>query len=174
MLNSNSEQLNRLARSLTGSHSSADDLFQDTMVLALRFKNNFDPETNMRAWLSRIMKNRYIINMRRKNLEAKVYKAEGGFALRQWSMGEMGLRTGRADGDVYREKGFCDTVDAAIRRLKEDYRKVVILCDVNELSYAEAASTLDCPVGTIMSRLHRGRKQLKETLVSRERVEQAA
>ncbi|MBN2343340.1 MAG: sigma-70 family RNA polymerase sigma factor [Deltaproteobacteria bacterium] len=164
----------KLAVSLTHDASRAEDLLQDTMLLALKFRANYQDGTNIRAWLSRIMKNRYISIVRRLRLEEKTMEEEGRYALRNWSLGEMGLRTTHRDGNVYTDEGFGDTVAAAISELKPEYRQVVILCDVDGMSYAEAAGELTCPVGTIMSRLHRGRRALRTRLVSRRQLEAAA
>lgn len=166
--------LMKLAMALTHDIFKAEDLVQDTMVLALKFKDSYQDGTNIRAWLSRILKNRYISIVRRLRLEEKTMDEEGSFTLRTWSIGEMGLRTTHRDGNVYTDEGFGDTVTAAMDDLKPEYRQVVILCDVDGLSYAEAAGTLTCPVGTIMSRLHRGRRALRDRLGSRASLEQAA
>lgn len=164
----------KLAVSLTRDISRAEDLLQDTMLLALKFRDSYQSGTNIRAWLSRIMKNRYISIVRRIRLEEKTMEEEGSFTLRTWSIGEMGLRTTHADGNVHTDTEFGDTVSAAMNELRPEYRQVVMLCDVDGLSYAEAAGTLTCPVGTVMSRLHRGRQALRTRLVSRTQLEQAA
>ncbi|MBN2526307.1 MAG: RNA polymerase sigma factor [Deltaproteobacteria bacterium] len=173
-LETQSHNLMKLAVALTHDFTRAEDLVQDTMLLALKFRDSYQDGTNMRAWLSRILKNRYISIVRRLRLEEKTMEEEGSFALRTWSIGEMGLRTTHRDGNVYTDDGFGDTVTAAIGELKPEYRQVVLLCDVDGLSYTEAAGTLTCPVGTIMSRLHRGRRALRSRLGSRTELEQAA
>lgn len=173
-LEAQTRNLLKLAYSLTRDPSRAEDLLQDTMLLALKFKDNYQSGTNIRAWLARIMKNRYISIVRRIRLEEKTMEEEGSFSLRNWSLGEMGLRTTNRDGNVYADKGFGDTVTAAMDELKLEYRQVVMLCDIDGLSYAEAAGRLTCPVGTIMSRLHRGRQALRNRLGSRQQLEQAA
>jgi RNA polymerase sigma-70 factor, ECF subfamily len=166
--------LRRLARWLTGDPHRADDLLQDTMVLALRFADNFAEGTNMQAWLTRVMRNRHISNMRRRTLEQQILETEGAHALAYWSLGAMGRRSSQGDGGVAPESGFCDTVVGAMEALRPEFREVVWMCDVEGLSYADAASAISCPVGTIMSRLHRGRRDLRRRLVSRSSVEAAA
>jgi RNA polymerase sigma-70 factor (ECF subfamily) len=166
--------LRRTARWLTGDWHKAEDLLQDTMVLALRFSDNFVEGTNLLAWLTRVMRNRHISNLRRRSLEQQILEAEGGHALAAWSIGAMGRRTMHGDGDVSPEDGFCDTVVHAMDALRPEFREVVWLCDVEGMSYADAASAIACPVGTIMSRLHRGRRALRQKLVSRRTVEAAA
>ena len=166
--------LRRLSRWLTGDPQRADDLLQDTMVLALRFSDNFVEGTNMQAWLFRVMRNRHISTMRRHALEQQIMETEGSHALAYWSLGAMGRRAAHVDGGVATDDGFCDTVVNAMDALRPEFREVVWMCDVEGMSYADAASAISCPVGTIMSRLHRGRRDLRRRLVSRRSVEEAA
>lgn len=166
--------LRRMAGWLTRDEHRAEDLLQDTLVLALRFRGNFEEGTNMRAWLSRVMRNRHISMMRRKKLERRIMETEGRYSLTYWSVGAMGRRSTSDDGNVHADDGFCDQVVAAMDELRPEFREVVMLCDVEEMSYADAASRMSCPVGTIMSRLHRGRRALRTKLGSRRHVEQAA
>lgn len=166
--------LRRLARWLTGDPHRADDLLQDTMVLALRFGDSFAEGTNMRAWLTRVMRNRHISGVRRRALEQQIMESEGTHAVAYWSVGAMGRRAAGGDGGVAPEDGFCDTVVSAMDALRPEFREVVWLCDVEGMSYADAASAVSCPVGTIMSRLHRGRRDLRRRLGSRRSVEAAA
>jgi len=173
-LENQNRHLMKLAVSLTHDISRAEDLLQDTLLLALKFRNSYQEGTNIRAWLSRIMKNRYISIVRRLRLEEKTMEEEAGYSLRTWSIGEMGLRSTHRDGNVYPDNGFGDAVSAAMKELKPEYRQVVMLCDVDGMSYAEAAGTLTCPVGTVMSRLHRGRQALRSRLVSRTHLDEAA
>jgi len=166
--------MGRLAQWFARDSDQAQDLVQDTMVLALRFRDSFQPGTNMRAWLTRVMRNRHISVLRRRKLERRIIDAEGNHFLRDWSVGSMGLRSTGHDGAVDRDQGLCDTVARAIEDLRPEFREAVWLCDVEGLSYAEASRRASCPVGTIMSRLHRGRRTLRSTLVSRDNIDQAA
>lgn len=175
--NALSQQLPTLRRTaiwITGDEHRAEDLVQDTVVLALRFKQNFQEGTNMRAWLIRVMRNRHISAMRRKTLERKVMETEGRHTLAEWSVGEAGRRSTEMSGNVYCDDGFCDTVADALGELRPEFRDVVMLCDVEGLSYADAADRVSCPVGTVMSRLHRGRRALRSRLGSRRLVDAAA
>lgn len=166
--------LERMARWYTGSPSDAEDLLQDTIVLALRFAESYREGTNVKAWLLRVMRNRHISMSRRRQLERRVYDAEGRYSLTNWSVGECGRRAMERGGNVDKNDGLSDPVLSAIRELRPEFRQAVWLCDVQGLSYAEAAQSVSCPVGTIMSRLHRGRRHLKRQLVSREALEAAA
>jgi RNA polymerase sigma-70 factor (ECF subfamily) len=166
--------MHRLARWFAKDGDQAEDLVQDTFVLALRFRDSFQPGTNLRAWLTRVMRNRHISVLRRRKLERRILDAEGHHFLRDWSIGAMGRRSTGYGGDVERDGGLCDTVTRAIDGLRPEFRQAVELCDLEGMSYAEAARRARCPVGTIMSRLHRGRRALRSALVSRERIDQAA
>ena len=166
--------MRRMARWLTGDPHRADDLLQDTLVLALRFRENFREGTNMRAWLIRVMRNRHISMLRRHKLERRILEAEGRHALTDWSIGAAGRRSMQRDGDVYNDHGFSDPIVHAIDDLRPEFREAVWLCDVEGMSYADAANQISCPVGTVMSRLHRGRRALRRTLGSREQIEAAA
>lgn len=166
--------LRRMARWFAGDATAADDLLQDTLVLALRFQDNFRQGTNLRAWLVRVMRNRHISILRRAKLERKILEAEGKHFVTNWSIGAAGRRTMRRGGDVERDTGLSDPVMSAMDNLRPEFREAVWLCDVEGLSYADAARQIECPVGTIMSRLHRGRRALRQRLGSRQLVEAAA
>jgi RNA polymerase sigma-70 factor (ECF subfamily) len=166
--------MRRMARWFAGDPHRGDDLLQDTLVLALRFQGNFRDGTNLRAWLVRVMRNRHISLMRRRQLERRILETEGRHALTDWSVGAAGRRTMRRDGDVCRDDGLSDPVVNAMDELRPEFREAVWLCDVEGLSYADAAQQAACPVGTIMSRLHRGRRALRRRLGSRQQVEEAA
>lgn len=166
--------LRRMARWFTGDHHRAEDLLQDTLVLALRFRGNFKEGTNLKAWLLRVMRNRHISLMRRKQLERRIMETEGRHALVNWSIGAAGRRSMQHDGDVYQDRGLSDTVVGAMDELRPEFREAVWLCDVEGMSYADAANQISCPVGTVMSRLHRGRRALRRRLGSRQQVEAAA
>jgi len=173
-LSSHLPALKRTAAWIAGDEHRAEDLLQDTLVLALRFKDNYRDGTNLRAWLTRVMRNRHISNMRRKTLERRIMETEGHHALTHWSVGASGRRSTEMDGDVYVDDGFSDTVLSAMHELRPEFMEVVMLCDVEGLSYADAAARVDCPVGTVMSRLHRGRRALRKRLSSRSHIEAAA
>ena len=106
--------LRRMARWFAGDTHRAEDLLQDTLVLALRFRDNFEHGTNIRAWLMRVMRNRHISLMRRNQLERKIMETEGRHALIHWSIGASGRRSMQSDGDVYQDRGLSDTVVGAM------------------------------------------------------------
>lgn len=165
--------LEKMAIWYTGDPADAEDLVQDTIVLALRFKESYRTGSNMRAWLLKVMRNRHISITRRNRLERRVQDSEASHALTDWSLSEIGRRNMSYGGGVDRDQGFSDPVSHAMETLSPEFREVVSLCDIEDYTYAEAAERIECPVGTVMSRLHRGRRALREKLVSRQALDAA-
>lgn len=142
-------ELSRSALRLTRGAALADDLVQETLTRAWQARASFRPGTNARAWTHRILFNTYINHYRKKKRES--------LALEE--LRNLSPRGTRAPHD-----GFGDEVSAALAALHPDFREAVELVDLGELSYQDAADRLKCPVGTVMSRLHRGRKRLRGAL----------
>jgi RNA polymerase sigma-70 factor (ECF subfamily) len=142
-------ELSRTAARLTRGASLADDLVQETLTRAWQARASFQPGTNARAWTHRILFNTYINHYRKKKRERQVLEE-----LRD--MGRTGTRPAH--------DGLGDEVLAALETLQPEFREAVELVDLGELSYQDAAERLACPVGTVMSRLHRGRKRLRIVL----------
>jgi RNA polymerase sigma-70 factor (ECF subfamily) len=140
------------ARKLTGSVDEADDLVQDAVMRAWTFWDRFEPGSNARAWLHRILVNTFINAYRKRRRERDLFRAASEETRRE----QLTLAQLRQD----RRDGLSDEVGAALRSLPSEFRTVVELVDLQDLSYREVASELGCPIGTVMSRLHRGRKQL--------------
>lgn len=156
------DALYNFALRMTGDPDDADDLLQDTYLKAYRFFDKFEKGTNCKAWLFRIMKNSYI-NLYRKNSKEpdKVdYEEIQNFY--------NTIRADSSDPNDLQEQLFGnlldDDVTKAIESLPEDFRTVVILCDIEGFTYEEIAQFVECPIGTVRSRLHRGRKMLREKL----------
>ena len=143
----------------TGNPDDARDLLQETFLKAYRFWDKYEKGTNIRAWLFRIMKNSYINRYRKETREpGKVdYDDVENFY--------DSIRAESTDTNDLQEKLFGnilgDEVTQALQSLPEDFRTVVILADIEGLSYEEIAEFLNCPIGTVRSRLHRGRKMLQ-------------
>jgi RNA polymerase sigma-70 factor (ECF subfamily) len=151
------EELYGAAVRLTRSRAEADDLLQETMLRAWSFRDRFEPGTNGRAWMHRILMNTFINGYRRKKREREVLaEVQGGGPAQPWPT--------EAVDELQSEDGVSDEVQAALDDLPEEFRSVVLLIDRDELSYREVASALGCPIGTVMSRLHRGRRVLKHRL----------
>ncbi|MBP1657729.1 MAG: rpoE [Bacteroidetes bacterium] len=147
---------------MTNNAADADDLVQETFLKAFRFWDKYEKGTNIRAWLFRIMKNSYINRYRREAKEPDTvdYDEIQNFytSIRDETADSGGAQEGSFDALLD------DDVATAIAGLPEDFRTVVILCDIEGLTYEEIAEFLDCPLGTVRSRLHRGRSLLKVKL----------
>lgn len=143
--------LSRTALRLTRGDALADDLVQETLVRAWQSRDSFRPGTNARAWTQRILFNTYVNHYRKRRREHEALDQ-----LRAWAPAS------RADS----HDGFGDEVAAALDTLKPEFREAIQLVDLEDLSYQDAAARLDCPVGTVMSRLHRGRTRLRRVLRS--------
>ena len=147
---------------MTNNKEDASDLLQDTFLKAFRFWDKYEQGTNIRAWLFRIMKNSYI------NRYRKEVKEPGKVAYDEVKEFYNTVRDEASDANDLQESVFKnlfeDDVAKAIAELPADFRTVVILCDLEGLPYEEIAEFVECPLGTVRSRLHRGRKLLRERL----------
>src|SRR3982751_2854162 len=144
---------------LTKNERDAEDLVQDTCMRAYRFFDKFERGTNIKAWLFKILTNTFINRYRRKVKERTV--VEG---VEREAVHERFVSRDATDFAANPEQYFFDRLlsDDVLRAI--DFRLVVILADLQEFSYKEIAEILECPVGTVMSRLYRGRKLLQKTL----------
>ena len=154
--------LHGYALKITGNQLDADDLVQETFLRAFRFFDKFEKGTNCKAWLFRVMKNLFINKYRKNQREpGKVDydEIENYFDT---------IRSEKLDSTDLQEKVFSnlldDDVTKALNSLQDDFKTVVILCDLEGLSYEEIAEFIQCPIGTVRSRLHRGRKMLQQKL----------
>ena len=154
---------------MTRNPHDAEDLVQDTFVKAFRAQDRFTPGTNMRAWLYRIMTNSFISTYRKKQRRPKESWTD---TVEDWQLAEVsshsstGLRSAEAEAlDHLPDSAVKD----ALSELREDYRMAVYLADVEGFAYKEIAEIMDTPIGTVMSRLHRGRRQLREKLTDHAR-----
>lgn len=149
---------------MTGRPSDAEDLVQDTLLKALRAQHQFAEGTNLRAWLLRILTNTYINRYKRGVLERSLLGAESLDPVSDNWTGNATLRALREPLAQAERSMLESEIQTALAELPEDFRLAVLLVDVQELSYKEAAESLGCPIGTVMSRLHRGRRLLKTRL----------
>jgi RNA polymerase sigma-70 factor (ECF subfamily) len=157
------DQVYGVARRLVGSREEADDLVQETYARAFRSWRSFTPGTNLRAWLLRILTNLNIDRGRREQRAPTVQPLEeGDYYL--YNRLEQATRDSDLDEERVVERLSQDDVVAALSEVPHDFRDVVVLVDIGQFSYQEAAQILDIPVGTVMSRLHRGRRILKTSL----------
>lgn len=146
----------------TGNEDDARDLLQETYLKAYRFWDKYEKGTNIRAWLFRIMKNSYINRYRKETKEPD--KVDYGDIENFYNS----IRADYADTNDLQEKLFGnllgDEVAKALEELPEDFRTVVILCDIEGMTYEEISEFIERPIGTVRSRLHRGRKLLQAKL----------
>ena len=158
------DRLYTTALTMTRDTFDAEDLVQDAYLKAYRFFHRFEPGTNFRAWIFHILTNTFINLYQSKKREPFRVNFETTCA----TFSQADTR----DSDKNQNSGFIekyeelfdDTITAALHGLPEKYRIVVLLSDVNNLKYKEIATALECPIGTVMSRLSRGRKMLARSL----------
>ena len=157
----------RFARHLTGDEADAQDLSQECFHQAFRKFHQFRDGTNCRAWLFRIARNAHIDRIRRRARQPKTTELQDVTAgaldaepksLLGWNQCAVGVD----DASIYER--FGDEVSRTLRELPDEFRTAVLLCDVEEFSYQEIGEVLDCPVGTVRSRISRARALLKERL----------
>lgn len=154
-------QLYPAALRLTRNASDAEDLVQETLVKAYVAFGQFTPGTNLRAWLHRILANTFITNYRRKKREPKLAsEAESA----HWQDGADRLSPIRSAESEALDRMTDSEVLSALRDLPEDFRTAVYLADIEGYPYREVARVMGTPIGTVMSRLHRGRERLRAAL----------
>ncbi len=157
-----SDQVYRVARHLASSREDADELMQETYARAFRSWRSFTPGTNMRAWLLRILTNLNIDRGRRQQRAPQMQPLEANDYFLYDKLAENG--DGVTDEDQVVERLSQDDIVTALSEVPHDFRDVLVLVDLGDFSYADTAQILDIPVGTVMSRLHRGRRILKREL----------
>ena len=161
-----SDQVYRVARRLVGSREEAEDLMQEAYARAFRSWHQYQPGTNLRAWLLRILTNLNIDRGRRVQRSPDTQPLEeGDYFL--YNKLESTLPDENPDEERVIERLSQNSVVEALADVPHDFRDVVVLVDIGEFSYADAAQILDIPVGTVMSRLHRGRRVLKKNLAEK-------
>ena len=152
------------AMRMTRNPTDAEDLVQDTYLRAFRGFAGFKEGTNLKAWLYRILTNSFINTYRKKQREPQI--VDGPEDIDEWYLYD---RLGGRSVEVSAENEVLDQipdadVKAALESLSENFRLAVLLADVEGFSYKEIAEIMDVPIGTVMSRLHRGRKALEKAL----------
>lgn len=158
-------QLYSAALRMTRNPADAEDVLQEAMLKAFRGYHTFTAGTNLKAWLYRILTNTYINKYRRKARrpdEVELGELEDLYLFRR--LGETGGGASVSAETEALDRFVDEDIKAAIEGLPENFRLPVLLADVEGFSYKEIAKIMDVPIGTVMSRLHRGRKALQRAL----------
>lgn len=153
---------------LTRNERNAEDLVQDTVMRAWRFFDRFEQGTNFRAWIFKILTNTFINGYRRNTRERSLQDESERQSVEARFFSADQTEQAQNPEEYLLERVMSEDVLKAIDSLSIDFRMVVILADLQEFSYKEIADILDVPVGTVMSRLFRGRKQLQKLLVGKD------
>jgi RNA polymerase sigma-70 factor (ECF subfamily) len=151
---------------LTRNPNEAEDLVQDALVKAIRARHQFLVGTNLKAWLFRILTNTFINKYRRGGLERSLLEGPDADPLADGWVSAATMRQLRDPEQIALLPIIEGEVGRALDALPAEFKLAVILCDVEEFSYEEIAEIMGCPIGTVMSRLHRGRKLLQRSLYS--------
>ena len=157
------DQVYRVARRFVGSREEAEDLVQETYARAFRSWRSFTPGTNMRAWLLRILTNLNVDRGRRIQRTPQQQPLEESDYYLANKLASAGGEEVLEQEQVV-ERMSQDSVVTALASIQPQFRDVVVLVDIGDFTYADAAQILDIPIGTVMSRLHRGRRALKQKL----------
>ena len=167
------DALYRTALRMTRNSSDAEDLVQDALVRAYRFYDRFEPGTNFRAWLFKILTNSYINTYRKASAEPKNTSLEDTEEFSLYHQMAREMQTGSLDWDVEAQvlDRFAEAdIREAIEKLPEAFRMTVLLADVEGFSYKDIAEITGVSKGTVMSRLFRGRRLLQKALWERARA----
>jgi RNA polymerase sigma-70 factor (ECF subfamily) len=159
------DPLYNTALRMTRSPEDAEDLVQETYFKAYKYYDKFTEGTNLKAWLFRILKNTFINNYRKRQLEPLQNPFDDIEDAFESHISPEGRSRILNPEDAALENVLDEDVQAALEALPEDYRMVVLLADLEDFSYQEIAEILEIPVGTVMSRLYRARRKLESEML---------
>jgi len=155
------DRLYSFAYYLAGEEAEAKDVFQEAMVKIMNNFDRYEKGTNFKAWASRVMKNLFIDRTRKKspnNTDFEKYEPVAREGTQPWTDVEL------MSNETLINRFFSDEVKEAVMDLPESYRMTLLLNAIHELSYEDISDVMDCPIGTVMSRLYRARQELKRSL----------
>lgn len=162
------EGMMRVALKLTGSREEAEELVQETYLKAYRSFDKFEWGTNVKAWMYRIMVNTHYNIYRHRKIYEGIEESSHGHWLNMEVISQEAMRALRnPEGSLWRRL-VSSEIHEAVKKLPQDYRLIFMLADVEGLSYKEVANVAGCPIGTVMSRLHRARRMLQAELIGKD------
>lgn len=159
------DSLYNAALRLTNNSADAEELVQDTFLKAFRFSNRFEQGTNLKAWLFRIQTNTFINNYRRKEHERRYQERTPSDPLYDEILDREAQEFASNPETHAFSKFFKEELERSLEHLPEEFRLVIVLADIEGFSYKEISEMVCCPIGTVMSRLHRGRRMLQRELL---------
>ncbi len=152
------------AMRLTRNPDQAEDLVQETLLKAYKNFDSLRPDSNLKAWLTRVLTNTFINQYRRRKVRHRSQELYEPDWMNDRVNSNWAREAAKRPGQQVIDRFVRDKLSEAVAELPEPYRQVLILADVEELAYKEVAETLEIPIGTVMSRLHRARRKLRESL----------
>ena len=150
---------------MTRNDRDAEDLVQETVLKAFRFFDKFEKGTNIRAWLFKILHNTFINMYRKKTRSIEIVDAFDFSEREERFSFEFPEGDSSNPEDIMSNRMLSEKIESSLSELPSEFKMAVILCDMEGFSYKEIAEIMDCPVGTVMSRIFRGRKFLQTKLV---------
>lgn len=161
LLKSNLDTIFSYSLFITGNREKALDLMQDTIVTVLNKKHLYNEEAHFKSWIFRILKNNYLNQIKKDNVRKEVFL--GDFS-NDGDDSPIFINENNGNLDELSDPILRDKINSVISSIPMDYREVVIFVEIDGMSYEETAKELNIPVGTVMSRLHRGRSYLRKVL----------
>lgn len=155
----------RLAMRLTGKREDAEDLVQEAYMRAFRFFHRFEPGTNFKAWIFKVLYNIFLNETRKRSTKSETVASPNLEFLSERMSVRQGHQRSNDPERLAMKSEMMEALQEALRKLPVEFRTVVHLADIEGCNYKEIASVVECPMGTVMSRLHRGRRLLREVLL---------